>query len=44
VPELASSAQCGVGRTGMVVFNASAGSGGILQSLRDAISFFLPGS
>ena len=44
VPELASSTQCGVGRTGTVVFNASAGSGGTFQSLRDAISFFLPGS
>jgi multidrug resistance efflux pump len=43
VPDLAS-AQCGVGRTGTVVFNASAGSGGTLQSLRDAISLFLPGS
>jgi len=44
VPDLASSGQCGVGRTGTVVFNASAGSGGTLQPLRDAISFFLPGS
>ena len=44
VPDLASSAQCGVGRTGMVVFNASASSGGIFQSLRNAISFLLPGS
>jgi multidrug resistance efflux pump len=44
VPDLASSTQCGVGRTGTVVFNASAGSGGTLHSLRDAISFFLPGS
>jgi multidrug resistance efflux pump len=44
VPDLASSAQCGVGRTGAVVFNASAGSGGTLRSLRDAISFFMPGS
>ena len=43
VPDLAST-QCGVGRTGTVVFNASAGAGGTLQSLRDAISFFLPGS
>lgn len=43
VPDLAST-QCGIGRTGSVVFNASAGSGGTLQSLRDAISFFLPGS
>jgi biotin carboxyl carrier protein len=43
VPDLAST-PCGVGRTGKVVFNASAGSGGILQPLREAISFFLPGS
>jgi len=43
VPDLAST-QCGVGRTGKVVFNASAGSGGILQPLREAISLFLPGS
>jgi multidrug resistance efflux pump len=43
VPDLAS-AQCGVGRTGTVVFNASAGSGGTLPPLRDAISLFLPGS
>jgi biotin carboxyl carrier protein len=44
VPDLASAAHCGVGRTGTVVFNASAGSGGTLQSLRDAASFFLPSS
>ncbi|MGZ5871022.1 MAG: HlyD family secretion protein [Bradyrhizobium sp.] len=43
VPDLAST-QCGVGRTGTVVFNASAGSGGALQSLREAISFFMPGA
>jgi len=43
VPDLAST-QCGVGRTGTVVFNASAGSGGIMQPLRNAISLFLPGS
>jgi len=42
IPELAS-AQCGVGRTGTVVFNAS-GTGGTLRSLRRAISFFMPGS
>jgi multidrug resistance efflux pump len=42
VPELAS-ARCGVGRTGTVVFNPS-GSGGTLRSIRDAISFFAPGS
>jgi len=41
IPELAS-AQCNVGRTGTVVFNAS--SGGTLRSIRDAISFFAPGS
>jgi len=41
VPELAS-AQCGVGRTGTVMFNSSAG--GFFRSFRDSISFFLPGS
>jgi multidrug resistance efflux pump len=41
VPELAS-AQCNVGRTGTVVFNSA--DGGVLRSLRDAISFFAPGS
>jgi biotin carboxyl carrier protein len=41
VPDLATN-QCGVGRTGTVVFDASPGSGGPLQSVRDAISFFLP--
>ena len=41
VPDLASS-QCAVGRTGTVTFSAAAGSGGILQSVRDGISFFLP--
>jgi len=43
VPDLASSAQCGVGRTGMVVFNAAPPSSGVLQSLRGALSFLLPG-
>ena len=43
VPDLAST-QCGVGRTGTVVFNASAGAGGILQPVREAISLFLPSS
>jgi biotin carboxyl carrier protein len=43
VPDLAST-PCGVGRTGKVVFNASAGSRGTLQPIREAISFFLPGS
>jgi multidrug efflux pump subunit AcrA (membrane-fusion protein) len=42
VPELAS-AQCGVGRTGTVVFNTS-GTGKTLRSIRDAISPFVPGS
>jgi multidrug resistance efflux pump len=42
IPDLASS-QCAVGRTGTVVFNQD-GSGGILRSVRDAISLFLPGS
>jgi multidrug resistance efflux pump len=43
VADLAST-QCGVGRTGSVVFNPSTGAGGTLQSLRDAFSFFLPSS
>jgi multidrug resistance efflux pump len=43
VPDIAST-QCGVGRTGTVVFNPSGASGGTLQSLRDAVSFFLPGA
>jgi multidrug resistance efflux pump len=43
VPDLASSTQCGVGRTGTVVFNAAAATGGFLQSLRGALSFLLPG-
>ncbi|WP_024519755.1 HlyD family efflux transporter periplasmic adaptor subunit [Bradyrhizobium sp. Tv2a-2] len=42
VPDIAST-QCGVGRTGTVVFNPSRSSGTWLQSLRDAVSF-LPGS
>jgi multidrug resistance efflux pump len=42
VPELAS-AQCGVGRTGTVVFNSS-GTGETWRSIRDAISMFVPGS
>lgn len=41
VPELAS-VQCGVGRTGAVLFNSSAGS--FMRSFRDAIAFFVPGS
>ena len=41
VPALAS-VQCGVGRTGTVMFNSSAG--GFLRSFRDAIGFFVPGS
>jgi multidrug resistance efflux pump len=40
VPELAST-QCGVGRSGTVVFNPSAAKG-TLTSIREAISFFLP--
>jgi multidrug resistance efflux pump len=43
VPDLALT-QCPVGRTGSVSFNASTDSGGILQPLENAISFFLPGS
>jgi multidrug resistance efflux pump len=42
VPELAS-AQCGVGHTGTVVFNASSAGGGALRSVRDAIAIFVPG-
>jgi multidrug efflux pump subunit AcrA (membrane-fusion protein) len=42
VPELAS-AQCGIGRTGTVVFNSS-GASETLRSIRNAISPFLPGS
>jgi len=42
VPELAST-QCGIGRTGTVVFNSS-GAGETLRSIRDAISVFVPGS
>ena len=41
VPDL-STTQCGVGRTGTVVFSPSANGNGTLQSLREAISFFLP--
>jgi multidrug resistance efflux pump len=41
VPDLAS-AHCAVGRTGTVVFKASAGSGDI-ESVRDVISFLWPG-
>jgi multidrug resistance efflux pump len=40
IPELAAT-HCGVGRSGTVVFNPSASSG-TLQSLREALSFFLP--
>jgi biotin carboxyl carrier protein len=40
VPDLAAT-QCGVGRTGTVVFNPSASANGTLQSLREVISFFL---
>jgi biotin carboxyl carrier protein len=40
VPELAA-AQCSVGRSGTVVFHPSA-TKGMLQSVREAISFFLP--
>jgi multidrug resistance efflux pump len=43
VADLAST-QCGVGRTGSVVFHPSAGAGGVLQSLQDAFSFVLPSS
>jgi biotin carboxyl carrier protein len=39
VPELASE-QCGVGRTGKVVFQAGAGSSGIVDSIRHGLSIF----
>ena len=42
VPDLASR-QCAVGRTGSVVFNGSAGSGGSLQWLRNTLSLLVPG-
>jgi multidrug resistance efflux pump len=42
VPELASS-QCGVGRTGKVIFQAATGSWGIMDSVRDVLSFIAPG-
>ncbi|MBV9563825.1 MAG: HlyD family efflux transporter periplasmic adaptor subunit [Bradyrhizobium sp.] len=41
VPELATT-QCAVGHSGTVVFNPSAAGSGTLQSLREAMSFFLP--
>jgi len=41
VPDVAST-QCGVGRTGSVTFKPSGRAGGTLQSLRDAVSSFLP--
>jgi multidrug resistance efflux pump len=41
VPDLATT-QCGVGRTGTVVFNPSVNGNGTLQSLREALAFFLP--
>ena len=42
VPDLAST-ECAVGRTGAVVFNPK-GDGGFVQTIRDAVSFLLPGS
>jgi multidrug resistance efflux pump len=41
VPDLVTK-QCAVGRTGTVVFNPSPSANGTLQSLREAISVFLP--
>jgi len=41
VPDLAAT-QCAVGRSGTVVFNPSPAAHGTLQSLREAMSFFLP--
>jgi biotin carboxyl carrier protein len=43
VPDLASD-QCGVGRTGKVVFQAAAGSSGIVDLVRNGLSIFSPGS
>jgi multidrug resistance efflux pump len=42
VPELASS-QCGVGRTGKVAFQAATSSWGIMDSIREGLSFIVPG-
>jgi multidrug resistance efflux pump len=42
IPELAST-QCGVGRTGKVVFQAAAGSSGIMDLIRSGLSFIVPG-
>lgn len=42
IPDLAST-ECAVGRTGTVVFNPK-GDGGFVQTIRDAVSFLLPGS
>jgi multidrug resistance efflux pump len=41
IPDLAAT-ECVVGRSGTVVFNPSASTNGTLQSLREAISLFLP--
>jgi hypothetical protein len=43
VPDLASS-QCGVGRTGKVVFQAAAGPSGIVDLVRNGLSIFSLGS
>jgi biotin carboxyl carrier protein len=42
VPELASD-QCGVGRTGKVTFQGATGASGIVASVRNGLSFFVPG-
>jgi multidrug resistance efflux pump len=42
VPDLASS-QCGVGRTGKVIFQAATGSSGIMELARNGLSFLVPG-
>jgi biotin carboxyl carrier protein len=42
VPELASS-QCGVGRTGKVMFQAATSSWGIMDSVRNGLSSIVPG-
>jgi multidrug resistance efflux pump len=42
IPELALS-QCGVGRTGKVIFQAATSSSGIMELVRNGLSFIVPG-
>jgi biotin carboxyl carrier protein len=42
VPELASD-QCGVGRTGKIIFQGATGTSGIVASVRNGLSFLVPG-